>query len=221
MDSSYFLRQLDIADPATFQDKSITVIGAGGIGAALVIALAKTGFRNIAVYDFDKVEEHNIPNQLLPMWVGDQDTLGWAKTTALFHLAYDLADIEITPCNERYTAQPLGEIVIAAVDSLEARRAIWEQVAQSMDTTFYMDGRMAALSMDIYCIDMLNEARVALYPPTLEGVAEELPCTARATMFNSFIIAGHMVALLVARLNEWNYPWRFYYNVRSWKTLTP
>ena len=49
--------------------------------------------------------------------------------------------------------------------------------------------------------------------------AEELPCTARATMFNSFIIAGHLVALLVAYLNGWQYLQRFYYNVRSFQTL--
>ena len=61
MNSIYFLRQLDIADPCQFKDKPITVIGAGGIGAATVVALAKTGFENITVYDFDKVEEHNLP----------------------------------------------------------------------------------------------------------------------------------------------------------------
>jgi len=158
MDSTYFLRQLDIADPSQFRDKPVTVIGAGGIGAATVVALAKTGFENITVYDFDTVEEHNLPNQLLPIWVGNQDTLQWAKTTALFHLVHDLADISITPINERYTE-------------------------------------------------------------SLDGKAEELPCTARATMFNSFIIAGHLVALLVAFLNGWQYPWRFYYNVRSFQTL--
>ena len=79
MDSTYFLRQLDIADPSKFKDKPVTVIGAGGIGAATAVALAKTGFENITVYDFDTLEEHNIPSQLLPIWVGEQDTLQWAK----------------------------------------------------------------------------------------------------------------------------------------------
>jgi tRNA A37 threonylcarbamoyladenosine dehydratase len=128
MEQSCFLRQLDIADPSQFKDKPVTVIGAGGIGAATVVALAKTGFENITVYDFDTVEEHNLPNQLLPIWVGDQDTMSWKKPIALFHLVHDLADISITPVNERYVDQPLGEIVIVAVDSLEARREIWKSV---------------------------------------------------------------------------------------------
>jgi tRNA A37 threonylcarbamoyladenosine dehydratase len=75
MNQSFFLRQLDIADPSQFKDKPVTVIGAGGIGAATVVALAKTGFENIAVYDFDRIEPHNLPNQLLPIWVGDQDII--------------------------------------------------------------------------------------------------------------------------------------------------
>ena len=214
-----FLRQLDILDPSKHRDRPITVIGAGGIGAALVVALAKTGFEKITVFDFDTIEEHNIPNQLLPMSIGDATTVGTYKVLMLSRLVWELTGVRITPVAMRYTNQPLGEIVIAAVDSLDARRAIWEQVAQSMDTTLFIDGRMAITSMDIYTIDMLNEERVNLYPPTLEGTADELPCTARATMFNAFIIAGHMAALLVAYLNGWNYPWRFYYNVRSWKTL--
>ena len=194
MDSTYFLRQLDIADPSQFKDKPVTVIGAGGIGAATVVALAKTGFETITVYDFDTLEEHNLPNQLLPIWVGDQDTLQWGKPTALFHLVHDLADISITPVNERYVDQPLGEILIVAVDSLDARREIWKAVSQSIDVEFMIDGRMAITSMDIYSVDMLSEGAVEAYGATLEGEVEDLPCTAHATVFNAFIIAGHIGA---------------------------
>jgi hypothetical protein len=222
MDSSFFLRQLDIADPSQFKDKPITVIGAGGIGAATVVALAKTGFENITVYDFDTIEEHNIPNQLLPMYdlATDWDpAIGKPKVSALAELTQYLAGVYLKPKHERYVNQNLEGIVISAVDSLEVRRDIWYHVSKSLDVDFYLDGRMAITSMDLYAIDMLKEGPVEKYGPTLEGEAEELPCTARATMFNSFIIAGHLVALLVAYLNGWKYPWRFYYNVRSFKTL--
>jgi hypothetical protein len=233
MDATCFLRQLDIADPRKFNDKSITVIGAGGIGAATVVALAKTGFENITVYDFDTIEEHNIPNQLLPMWdhaIGEeeftgepylkwQSTLGDLKVSALYGLTYELTGVDILSRGDEYTTQCLDGIVISAVDSLEVRREIWRQVSKSLDVDFFLDGRMAITSMDLYAIDMLNEKAVANYEQSLTGKAEELPCTARATMFNSFIIAGHLVALLVAHLNGWPYPWRFYYNVRSFQTL--
>jgi hypothetical protein len=233
MNPECFLRQLDIADPAKFKDMPITVIGAGGIGAATVVALAKTGFEKITVYDFDTIEDHNMPNQLLPLWQDvaytDSDnlpfldwapTLGEHKASALYNLVYRLAGVEIKAELVPYEDQPLTSVVVSAVDSLDARRLIWEQVLRSIDTDFFLDGRMAITSMDLYAVDMLNQNAIDQYAASLGGEAEELPCTARATMFNSFIIAGHLTALLVAKLNGWPYPSRFYYNVRSWKTLT-
>jgi hypothetical protein len=115
------------------------------------------------------------------------------KVYAMDDLTHQLTGIRLQARHERYTDQPLGEIVISAVDSLEARRQIWDQVSQSMDTLFYLDGRMAITSMDLYAIDMLKEEAMAKYEPSLGGKAEGLPCTARATMFNAFIIAGYIV----------------------------
>jgi len=166
MDSTYFLRQLDIADPTQFKDRPVTVIGAGGIGAATVVALAKTGFENITVYDFDTIGEHNLPNQLLPVREGIRthcpirNTLSYKKTTTLFHLVHDLADITITPVHEYYVDQPLGETIISAVDSLDAHRSIWAQVQGSKDTLFCLDGRMVITSMDLYAIDTMDEEDV-------------------------------------------------------------
>jgi len=88
------------------------------------------------------------------MSVANRDTLQLAKITALFRLVHDLADMYITPAHERYTDQPLGEIDISAVDSLDARRSIWAQVQGSMDTLFFLDERMAITSMDLYAIEV-------------------------------------------------------------------
>ena len=44
-------------------DIPIHVIGCGALGSWLVFFLLKMGFKNITVYDFDTIEEHNLPNQ--------------------------------------------------------------------------------------------------------------------------------------------------------------
>ena len=44
-------------------DTPIHVIGCGALGSWLTFFLLKMGFKNITVYDFDKIEEHNLPNQ--------------------------------------------------------------------------------------------------------------------------------------------------------------
>jgi tRNA A37 threonylcarbamoyladenosine dehydratase len=55
-------RHAELFDPHTF-NTPVTIIGAGATGSWLAIALAKLGIDNISIWDFDKVEEHNIPNQ--------------------------------------------------------------------------------------------------------------------------------------------------------------
>lgn len=61
-------RHLDVFDPYKFGDTPVTVVGCGATGSWLVLQLAKLGISNITVYDFDVVEEHNIPNQLFGLY---------------------------------------------------------------------------------------------------------------------------------------------------------
>ena len=41
----------------------IHIIGCGATGSWVALMLAKMGISNITCWDFDKVEEHNLPNQ--------------------------------------------------------------------------------------------------------------------------------------------------------------
>ena len=52
MESNRFWRQLDLCPPDKLKF-AITVIGAGAIGSATVVTLAKMGCSNIIVYDGD------------------------------------------------------------------------------------------------------------------------------------------------------------------------
>ena len=58
-----YWRQLDIFSPKNFTT-SITIIGAGATGSYIAWLLAKMGCRDITVYDADKIENHNLPNQI-------------------------------------------------------------------------------------------------------------------------------------------------------------
>src|SRR3989304_1851615 len=58
-----FLRQLELVPPEALETP-VAVVGCGGIGSFAALALAKMGCRHLTLYDDDKVEEHNLPNQL-------------------------------------------------------------------------------------------------------------------------------------------------------------
>ena len=48
-----------------FQDKVIAVFGLGGVGGTALEALARTGFKNFILIDFDKVDPSNLNRQIL------------------------------------------------------------------------------------------------------------------------------------------------------------
>ena len=47
------------------QDKVIAVFGLGGVGGTALEALARTGFKNFILIDFDKVDSSNLNRQIL------------------------------------------------------------------------------------------------------------------------------------------------------------
>src|SRR3990172_4551051 len=119
--SERYLRQLEILPPEKLRFP-ITVIGAGAIGSATVVTLAKMGRSNLTVWDDDLLESHNIPNQLCQM-----SMVGRPKVEALQALTLELTDVTIRTENRRYQGQRLEGVVIAAVDDMTARQSIWRR----------------------------------------------------------------------------------------------
>ena len=58
------LRQLDIFNPEETQGWDVEIIGAGGVGSFLALALAKLGVKKLKVWEKDKIEIHNVSNQM-------------------------------------------------------------------------------------------------------------------------------------------------------------
>lgn len=117
-----FQRQLDIVSPEQLSFP-IVVIGAGAIGSATVVTLAKMGCSDITVWEDDILEEHNVSNQLCK-----PSMVGRPKLEALRELTEDLTGVLIRAENRRYRGQKLRGVVIAAVDSMDARLDIWKRV---------------------------------------------------------------------------------------------
>ena len=65
--NDYFHRQIQLwgeEAQATLQSKKIAIIGCGGLGCSLGIALGSSGIGTIYCIDFDKIEVHNIHRQI-------------------------------------------------------------------------------------------------------------------------------------------------------------
>lgn len=187
-------RQHDLFRPA--QASPVTVIGGGGIGSPLVLALAKMGVEDLTVFDFDAVGDENLASQ----WYRTED-VGKPKVAALSESARAYAGVDLKVRAERYEDQPLEGVVIAAVDSMAVRARIWEQVKLNPSVDLYVDARMGGLVGIVLGTrpcdpDDIRRYESRLYPD--DQVAPE-PCTSRAIVFNTMGIA----AVVSGSLRKW------------------
>ena len=65
MSKDYFLHER-LLRGENFQDLlgSVTIVGCGATGSNLADNLVRQGFKKINLIDFDRVEEHNLNNQI-------------------------------------------------------------------------------------------------------------------------------------------------------------
>lgn len=219
LENTHLARQLDLI-PIDVLNEPITIIGAGAIGSFVTLALAKMGFENLTVYDFDKIEIENMNCQFYR-----KKDIGKFKVLALQDLVRDFSDVEITAKNEPYVDGFFPGIVIMAVDSMKVRNLIWENHKEiSFHTKLIIDGRMGGESALIYAMQPLDEKDIKSYGKTLytdENAMEER-CTAKATMYTVLGISGLICKIVkdyltkstpYSRITMWNIAQNVYQSV--------
>lgn len=100
----------------------VHIIGCGAIGSTVAENLVRFGITNITLYDFDKVEAHNIANQMFR-----QTDIGKLKVEALAGYLCEInPDCQngLKLVTEGWTGQRLAGYVFLAVDSIDLRREI-------------------------------------------------------------------------------------------------
>ena len=193
-ESSTYWRQLDICSPEKLAFP-ITVIGAGAIGSAVALNLAKMGCSDITVFDHDDLEPHNAPNQMCR-----PDRIGKKKVAALADLIRELCGVEIVQRPVKYVGQRLSEVVIVAVDSMDARNAVWKAAKDNVAVNLLIDGRMGAEVGRVHTVRPCDLDSAASFEKTLypRAEAEQLPCSARAIIYCPSALAA-VIASLVKR----------------------
>jgi len=187
-----WMRQLGVIPPDKLQFP-ITIIGAGGIGSPLSIALAKMGCSDLTIWDFDTVEAHNIPNQLYPV-----DAVGTLKVEALRSVVEQFAGLRPRVVPRAFTAEErVSGVVCACVDTMQARWDIWKAVRFKPAVSLYVDARVAGEIGVIYTIRPCDVHQARFYEEqTLHSDDEaiDLPCTARSVIYNGLFVAALIAA---------------------------
>ncbi len=182
-----YTRQRDFFDPAR-TNAVVTIIGCGGIGSFAAFALAKLGVRTLRLLDFDTVEEHNAPNQMF-----FREQIGLTKVEALATTIASTSDTNVETFNQRLEdGIPISPIVISALDSMSARKALWEQVKEQFKIKLFIDGRIGGQNVVLYAARPTLPSDIKGYEATLHSDEEgdDLPCTGRAVIDVGFAIGS-------------------------------
>ena len=143
-------RHLSVFSPNDFGNTRIDVIGAGATGSKVVVQLAKLGIQNIHVWDFDKVEAHNIANQAFAI-----GHIGKPKVEALYDVVKASTGTKIDPHNERVDgSQQFGEVVFLLTDTMSSRKEIWEKgIRLKLGIKLMIETRMGTDNGRVYAIN--------------------------------------------------------------------
>ncbi len=106
------------------KDKTIAIVGVGGLGSTTAQLLARMGPKKLILIDFDKVEDVNLERQILY----DKKDINKAKVVCAKEKLQQFCDIEIE--NKKLTKENINfhniDLLIDCTDNIEVRKVINE-----------------------------------------------------------------------------------------------
>jgi molybdopterin/thiamine biosynthesis adenylyltransferase len=188
-----YLRQTGLVPVSKFRNRQVTLVGAGSVGSFTALTLAKMGLPKLTVYDEDRVDDHNIPNQFYRL-----KDVGKYKVKALSNILGSMTETVVIPFNVPYVNEPLKDTVIVATDSMFSRRLVWLEFLKQHQVRTFIEARMGAELGMVYTIRKphdnpnLKPANRKFYEEMLYSDDEvpELPCTAKSIIYNVLMLSS-------------------------------
>lgn len=117
-------KSIEYFDPINVKGKC-HIIGCGSVGSTVAALLARLGVTKFILYDFDRVEPHNLANQMFA-----HKDIKTAKVDAVKRIITEInpeAESTIEICREGYNDQKLNGYVFLCVDNIDLRREICQK----------------------------------------------------------------------------------------------
>lgn len=201
MDYSRF-KGLDWFDKLS--DLYCVIGGCGGIGSWLTLLATRAGLHT-CVYDFDKIESHNLGGQLL-----SKINMGMPKVDDIAITVKRYCDIDISTINKKFDISDgyVETVTFSAFDNMEARKMMFTkfknvigQLKNYLSEPIFIDGRLGAEYFEVYCV---TEDRFEEYEKTLfdDSAVADAPCTAKQTSHVASMIASVMVGFCTNHISN-------------------
>lgn len=186
------------------QSQQVLIAGVGGIGSWLALMIARLNPSSMVLADDDRVERANMAGQLYTT-----NDVGRGKVEAVQSMLEKFANYRnVGTFNQRITSDVtrVPRIVMCGFDNMEARRttynvwASYNSVASPADKCLFIDGRLAAETLQVFCFTLADEAYRREYEQTWlfnDSEAESTVCSYKQTSYCANLIASIMTNLFV------------------------
>jgi hypothetical protein len=209
---NHLIRQWEILNPTQTDTRTITIVGAGATGSWTALMLAKMGYKNIIVYDYDTVDIENMNCQFYPY-----SAIGKPKVEALKELVKQFTNIDIKVINAKFDYK-FTDITVCCADSMEVRKNMFTLSELDANSNHLIDSRMASEYATIYSLPTHNKKLRDAYSNTLYADSEAVQerCTAKATVYT-----GSLIGALLAKnikditVNSGDVVWSLCWNIKT------
>src|SRR6056297_3172195 len=205
-------KALEWAEEAS--NKTVMIIGAGGIGSWLSLFIARIG-SEIFIFDGDNVDNTNMSGQHYSI-----EDVGRNKAELVVQQGKKFSkNDDIYNFGNYDKDSPSNEIVFSCLDNMHTRKLAFEKWKDLPDRKLFIDGRMLAESIQIFAVQKGQEKA---YEKTLfaDESVPDLQCSAKATTHCGALIASKMTGIFTNFVfNEVlgedfrEVPFRLYYDI--------
>jgi molybdopterin/thiamine biosynthesis adenylyltransferase len=211
-----FTRQNNIFNPKD-QKSKIHILGAGSTGSFIALTLAKLGFDNINIYDFDKIEAHNIPNQFYRT-----EDIGKHKTEAIKDIVKGFSELDLNAENIKINKDTdlgieLNSIVIFCLDNIKTRALVYDMIKDY--PIFLIDTRMGGEGYAIYSFKLDDEDKKKVYEAQLKAPTSEAPCGEKSVIYTILSIASETSNIVKRIDKEETYPFILKRQMQGYRIL--
>lgn len=106
-------------------NKTVCIVGVGGVGGAALEGLTRFGIKNIVIFDFDVIDVTNLNRQIISNSenIGDKKTEAAVKRAKLINPNINITanDVFIEKANLNFIKDARPDYVIDAIDSVSAK----------------------------------------------------------------------------------------------------
>jgi len=206
-----YSRQSKLLDPSQLKGKSVSIIGVGATGSHVAMVLAQMGFGwesmgqgTMKLFDGDKVEEHNISNQIFGL-----SDIGEFKVNAMSNsisrkCGFSVMNFPIMV--DGMNRDVPSTYVMILTDTMESRKKIFDECVQyQFNVDLVIETRMGLRDGRVYAFNPHNSDHVDKWKETLykDEEAETSLCGASSSIASTaIVVAGFAVSRIVQHFNS-------------------